>query len=1151
MSRRGAGAAASAAPSPVTAVRAMRNRAASSAAAAVSTPTASTAAGASAGDALPLSPFPSAPPSLLKRGRKRKDASLERPAADVSAALEQHYEKQQQQARGKLAKQPDSISNGQHMPERSGQESSLITLKDGEATGDAGAMQPDASAPATNGSMHAHAPAPAAARARQVKQKVSKKKKRPGLTAAAAAAVGVTSIETLPGEAAASMMSDEASSASRAASRAASIAAASSAAAASSSSTAASIVPLVPCPTAVPSSLTRAIPFIFHMLSTQDLLVVEGVCSIWKHVASQPLVFNSATSWRCVPGDLQHVAAHPVLRHVKRLTLGRGDAASASAAAFGLPGAVGDDLETTRDAHLKGILTCFSQIQVLTISALELANLYALTEEFGELGQRGLRELHILRDSSLGATMRKRAAAQADLDAEAQQQQLAAIAAAATAAAAAAAASSVSDDVVAMEDVGTAAQPILQKAPSTMSMSDSMPLVAPVAASAASAPNSSMLVLSPSFSTSTLSSAPGSAVAGTRRLPSLYNIVSLLSLLPNLCVFEWQPLLCSDFERPNVALKSLHTLKIRHPYWHRDGQDETIPQAPQGLQTQQGGMTNGVRSSSDSFDLPPPPPPTEKTVDQIHFLRKLPSLTCLDWPGWSAENLRQFCAPLSSSYSGGGGGTGGTTPNPSSLAQGGTLQDAINSALASGVYGPSGQPFIPSLTGGLVAGAGTVESSLIAHYSLGRSNQPQLAKLLLPFDVVADAHLASIANLKSLTHLSLCLCAESLTDAGLQSLCSLELLQHLELKGVMHAPQPTKQMQTPLPIPTPPMSVTAPVTPATASAAAPPASADFLALPTASPGGHCGHPISTRPPILAADASASARPMSLELGSLAPADEGPAVGSSSAALPPPIQLPEDAVAAADIAADADADPDPDDAAFKAGRLLSRQESIVSYDQDARSIVAAWSAATAIRVAQEHAQAAWDSAAVQTAPGSGNLCAGSSCTHPLQLSRSTSAPASNGPTAAAALSSSSSSSSRRSPPSFNELAVVRLSSLCSLRRLVLDQIDLGKDGLHTIFHSLSHLRVLELRRMSLPTLAPIACLPLLKSLSLKRCRLTNDDDMRWTLRQLKLLRVVEIKQCAGVSEQALTEMQSQLAAPSFETPHWPDLSSVQFEAESGE
>jgi hypothetical protein len=117
---------------------------------------------------------------------------------------------------------------------------------------------------------------------------------------------------------------------------------------------------------------------------------------------------------------------------------------------------------------------------------------------------------------------------------------------------------------------------------------------------------------------------------------------------------------------------------------------------------------------------------------------------------------------------------------------------------------------------------------------------------------------------------------------------------------------------------------------------------------------------------------------------------------------------------------------------------------------------------------------------------------------------------------------------RSPSSFRELEVVRLASLRSLRTLQLDCIDLGREGLHILCHSLPHLRSLTLRRMALPTLHPLACLTRLRFLRLEQCAGVWGPALERTLRAMVHLRHIAVLRCPGVEEEALKALADEVS-----------------------
>jgi len=1083
-----------------------------------------------------LSPSGPPPRALLRRGQKRKDASWEEPAADVTAVLEEHYERQRAAKAARMEAGASAASlNGTHntaaaslaaqMPPpihlAQSTLSAIATSSSPSATNanvaaSADVAAADTSSGATKSRSGRRSPATVAMqRAAAAAVKQAKQQRRKVIAAAAAAVVGDAMQDVAAPHDVAS----------------AAVAAAPAVAAA---------VPSVPVSPPQPTSLTRALPFVFHMLSSQSLLVVSRVSHLWRRVATQPLVFNSASAWTCAPADLERVATNAVLRNVKRLTLGR--------ACDPYP------LRTTIDDHLRGSLRRMTQLHVLVILHLELSSLYSLTEDLGAVGQR-LRELHIHEDSSLVNTIRKREEAAAVMAAEA--------AAAATAEAERVAASARSAGGDAMEDVPR--QPGLENLSSVMEVSHPPPAPIPLM------PSLSRNSCAPNGIHATgggIASAGGTPPSRPRRLPALYSFISFLSLLPNLQSLTWCPTQDSDFDRPNLPLKQLHTLRIRHPRLRNahtpafdaeaaaaataaaaacvmdpaaaassscsvadlaaldaashtthssEERKDLVSHAAAGLFAT---PVDGAPQAEESF-------PRDKTREQVAFLRALPSLTELDWPGWSVENMRAFCAPRQ-------------LPTP------------VQSPLPRNYYSYS-TLFAPDATGGVSSPLqAAFQAALAAQPPLvpepgylllsppapsPRSLPPQLQTLLLPDDVLSDAHLHALSSLRTLTHLSICLCAEELTDAGLQSLCSLELLQHLQLKGVVRkSPTPSGAGSVAVAKVDPsrlmPPSFLGSAPPVVASAAPSPmptpgsvAPSDFGSFPTVP------HAASQGAAVAAVAAAATGSGTSKESTT---SGEGTGailhvhVDAAAEVTPENESRPSLGDRAASLSSSANEEAER--VAAMGASMFRQAASVVSYrSMRMTSAAAAQSAMEAL--AQHNAAAA--AAAADAAGGSSFLSpngherrnharkpssASSAAPPPPLLARSASDPM---PYAQPQLQRSS---------SFRELEVVRLASLCSLRTLKLDCIDLGREGLHILCHSLSQLRSLTLRRMALPTLHPVACLTKLRFLRLEQCAGVWGPGLERNLRPLRHLRHVSVLRCPGVQEDALRALADELASP---------------------
>lgn len=627
----------------------------------------------------------------------------------------------------------------------------------------------------------------------------------------------------------------------------------------------------------------------------------------------------------------------------------------------------------TRDRHIKNHLLSFTQVSRLDISHFELDHLVSLTPEFGSLG-RNLTTLKIRRDTSLYQAKRKRE--------EVKEQWR-------------------------REDEAAAAS-------SAYLGLDSMEIVSPAAT--------------------------------TRRLPSLYSFISLLSLLPNLTDLHWTPVDMSDFMTPNVTLRHLTTLRIERaapPIEDAESSDESMMLIDSNMSLPSHSSSIHLPSPSlSSVNLPPLSPLVfpggmpPKTPEQITWLRNLPCLTDLAWPGWNLFNIRSLCLPVLPALA------QPTTP--------GMIMKSI-SGMITAAQGANNHQQPPS------------------HQPPKRILPPQVHRLDLSLDLMSDSHLSSLSRLQSLTDLSLTLVDTEVTDAGLQHLCSLELLQSLKLKGVINTYRQAEE-----------------------------------AIPTATNTPTTTHPQSqsSNPDANAGGAQANGvtgnddRMDGVE-SSAASANNTVGVTRDVTMTGVPLSRGVSTTAAAADPMQVDSDSDSLDAR-PGGGLQRQQASIVSAKstRDRRSAVRSVSMRQVAELMNISTGAGMD-VGLDTGLASSGV----------------------------ALSSSSLPSRPRR--SFHDLEVVRLASLCSLRSLELESLDLGREGLHILFHSLAQLTSLTLTRMKLSTLHPLGCMTRLKRLRFLECEDMKEPSLRRTLLEFKSLQELRIIECVGITAHAVEEMRREI------------------------
>lgn len=650
----------------------------------------------------------------------------------------------------------------------------------------------------------------------------------------------------------------------------------------------------------------------------------------------------------------------------------------------------------TRDAHLARHLLAFPQLASVELAHLELEHLFSLTPELGSLGRR-LTHLTVRHDSSLACALQKREQLQASW---AREDSLVA---------------TIADHSTNNNNTSHRVLP-LDLAPPT------------------SAPAASILV---------------SPTSSSRRLPSLYSFISLLSLLPNLRVLRWHPLVATDFLHPNLPLVHLHTLIVSHPHLR------PVP-VVRPLADLLAEAADDVARVDDDTDAAPQDDPSrlrEKTPAQVAFLRHLPCLTHLDWPGWSLVNVRALCMPV-------------LPPGTAHL----TKTTSANAAVSRPPPRTSMSARAPSPTSAPVQ----------------RLLPPRLQTLVLLHDVLTDAHMHWLARVPSLTSLAICVCDTGFTDAGMQSLCSLELLQHLTIKGVRGV---TGVQRT--------------------------APGDRAVHDPNAVHGHHAHWHSHAHPHRHSS-------------------PGPAPSTAPTTPAGMSDVDNDGVATADEDADADDD--------RGGGLVRQHASIVSLksQRDRRSAVRS--------VSMRQAESDLDAPHVP-------VLASSHVSHAWPASSAGSAVSSSGPSARGR---------SDSPRTFADLEVVRLASLCSLRSIALESIDIGRDGFHTITHSLGQLTALDLKRMDLPVLHSMGWLTRLRRIGITECGYVRDSTLARTLRSLHLLQEVRVRRCVGVSRAPLAPLISELeraeaaglplptspladAAPAPSPVHvWPHLRVVEYE-----
>lgn len=949
------------------------------------------------------------PPSVsLRRGRKRKDGSLESIAPDVAAILSEHYAK-----RGKLSNRMASATaastNANTEITRDETPSTMVTTPTNNSS-DMSDLTP---------SSLGHTP-----RTRNRRMTAHLKKKKIRLSKAARDAAAEAAVANVN-----ATLSEPSSMARR---------------------------------SMISQSLTQSLPFFFHMLDTNDLLHSARVSPAWYLVAQSPIVWNSSSALTLRPSDLSRVARSSVLRHAKRMRwMG----------------------EVTRDEHVRRHLLALPQLTSLEIEHLQLAQLYTLTEEIGFLG-KNLTSLTIHLDSSLCVARWRRHLLQLQWERE--------------------------DQLLASNEQ----QQQHQHHPPQLSTLLSIP---PSPTSRLPPLPPPLTILSPPSSSPPSSSPSPPSVGLTRRLPSLYSFISFLSLLPNLTQLTWVPIDGTDFIKPNLRLTHLTALTILYPNEEQLKGIHILPDA--NTMSNQSTDLLAASSSSPSSSLPtisllPPPsssPPRDKTPDQLTWLRGLPSLTSLHWPGWSLHNIRTLCLPVLPQS------MVGLQKSISSPSGGSLVSSQSSSPRAAGVAGSaSGSPTFNYPTSGTTT-------------TLPRLFPPQLLHLNLRTEISTDAHLLALSRLQSLTSLAICIADTTVSDVGLQSLCSLELLQHLELKGVTTT---TTEHEEPLTHATththphshphlhPPRSTT-PVTQLdiTISSPSPSPSAGLGSCSTPTP---VSSSLPSPTPQLVdqtirMEISQQASIIQPNAPSNTPTQSRSDVPQHSLTRAPSIDaMPVDdditmATESKSHAAvdddDDDVDGDDDDSRLPRGGLLRQPGSIVSSKslREARSALRSVS----MRVAAENARLAREGITVAMEEEFDAVGA-----HGLTASH---------------VAASSHSTVPRPRRSFADLEVVRLASLCSLRSLELESIDLGREGFHIILHSLHHLTALTLRHMPLPTLHPLACLTKLRRLALIDCRQIRPNAFMRTMIELKSLHQLTIERCDHIHSNALEPMRSEIAA----------------------